>query len=137
MPNQPKALVIDDSLTNVAFMKAALDAFEIPYDVALTGLEAVSLLSEGNYIAVLLDYHMPGMDGAEILDWINTNLNKRPFVVVVTADDGSQVRTKFGELGCDAYIVKPIAITTLFEALAPIIGKKKDDQASSKSIACN
>ena len=58
---------------------------------------------------VLLDISLPGMDGAEVLQWVRSqeSLSSLP-VIALTAHAMSGDREKYLEMGFDEYVTKPI-----------------------------
>lgn len=54
---------------------------------------------------VLMDLHMPGADGAEIMRWLK-QLRNPPVVFMVTSDDSPEARTRCLRAGADAFLVK-------------------------------
>lgn len=58
---------------------------------------------------LLLDIHMPKVDGMEVLKRIKGNeaTRKIPIIVITTTDDPLEIE-KCYELGCNSYIVKPV-----------------------------
>lgn len=131
--SHPKALIVDDNEVNVTVLRCALETLDVPFDIAMSGPEALERLQSGRYAVVLLDYHMPDMDGAEVLDWMNANLDERPAVIVVTADARNEIRLKFEALGCDGFVTKPISLSVLVPALSPVMNKKIRDDARRTS----
>lgn len=63
---------------------------------------------------LLLDMHLPGVSGTEVLDQVR-NLRRRPAVVVVTADDA--MRAAAQERGVEAFLVKPFEVPELVAAV--------------------
>lgn len=116
-PDGPVALIVDDNDLNVALFEAMLNAFGWRTHVAKSGMTAFARLADNDYAAVLLDYHMPGVKGDMVLEWMNENLGRRPPVIVVTADDSETTRERFESLDCNAFLVKPIRVVDMRETL--------------------
>jgi len=116
-PDGPVALIVDDNDLNVALFEAMLNAFGWQAHVAKSGMTALSRLAGKDYSAVLLDYHMPGVKGDMVLEWMNENLGVRPPVIVVTADDSDATRERFEALDCNAFLVKPVRVIDMRETL--------------------
>ena len=60
-------------------------------------------------LLLMLDLNMPGMDGVEVLKVLKADpvLSVIPVIVLTTTDDGREVSRCY-ELGCNAYVVKPV-----------------------------
>jgi len=72
---------------------------------ATTGLEAVTLVKALKPQLLLLDLHMPGMDGVEALKQIVPM--KTTAVVIMTADADPVKAREVMEIGANGYILKP------------------------------
>jgi CheY-like chemotaxis protein len=120
-PEGPVALIVDDNDLNVALFQAMLNAFGWRTDVAKSGMTAFARLTTDSYSAVLLDYHMPGVKGDMVLEWMNENLPARPPVIVVTADDSDAARERFNTLDCNAYLIKPIRVVEMRDTLERVV----------------
>src|SRR3954462_12710312 len=60
-----KILLVDDRLPNLVALKAILEGLDLDLIEVQSGDDALSLLLEIEFAAVLLDVQMPGMDGFE------------------------------------------------------------------------
>lgn len=70
---------------------------------------------------ILLDLHMPKMDGLEVLEHIRGDEElKNLLVVVLTTSKAEEDRVKSYDLGVNAYIVKPIGLENFSEAIRAI-----------------
>jgi CheY-like chemotaxis protein len=74
-------------------------------------------LSEAAYL-LLLDIHMPKVDGTEVLQQIKGDaaLRNLPVVMLSTTDDPREVE-RCHALGCNSYIVKPVDYDKFAEAI--------------------
>ncbi len=83
-----------------------------------SGREALTLLREGEYDALLLDLNLPDMDGSEILRSLH---HQRPpalkRVLVVTGDARPARVREAAELGADGVISKPVSLAVIRSAL--------------------
>lgn len=107
-----KILVVDDS----ALMRRVLcdiinsDTRFRVVNIAGNGLEALNLLTQNQYDAVVLDVNMPRMNGIELLRELKKR-NMRPKIMMASTDtmDGAQVTMESLELGAIDFIHKPTA----------------------------
>jgi CheY-like chemotaxis protein len=77
----------------------------------------------GQATLVLLDISMPKIDGIEVLRRIKTDPATRaiPVYMLTTTDNPLEIERCF-ELGCNAYVTKPIAYTAFIEAIQRLCG---------------
>ncbi len=105
-----RVLVVDDTPTNRLLMRALLKGQAGRVVEAQNGSEALERLEEEPFDLVLLDIHMPVMNGRETLERIRGS--DRPWrdvrVIALTADAAPGDRERYLELGMDGYAAKPI-----------------------------
>ena len=71
------------------------------------GLAAIRALGSDTFDLVILDWHVPGISGRDVLDWIRERETALP-VVFATAAAGEFEAAAILELGADDYVVKPL-----------------------------
>jgi len=91
-------------------------------DIAGDGREAVEAIQRQPYDVILMDVQMPEMDGVEATQYIRQVIPKpqQPFIVALTANALQGDRERYLGFGMDAYLSKPIEISTLIELLSQI-----------------
>jgi CheY-like chemotaxis protein len=88
-------------------------------EIVDNGAEAVARASEGNWALVLMDLHMPGMDGTETTRLIRERLEGRPLpIVALTASVRSEDRERCLAAGMDDFLTKPVRRDDLRACLA-------------------
>jgi len=117
-------LVVDDVLLNREFIKAMLSEVEgLDMDFAGNGLEAVEKFKKepDRFSLILMDIHMPEMDGLEATRVIrkldNEYAKKIPIIALTAATKESEVR-KCVDAGMDDFIVKPMSYDDLIVMVA-------------------
>lgn len=103
-------LVVDDDALNLRMASHILSAEHMRVSCLKSGEEAIKFLRENSPDLILLDIHMPGMDGFETIAELKKDeaLADIP-VIFLTADDDSSAETKGLELGAMDFIKKPFA----------------------------
>jgi class 3 adenylate cyclase len=105
----PRLLVVDDTLQNVKLLRDLLSAKGYDVLTAASGAEALALIEQQRPDLVLLDVVMPGMSGYEVCRRLRENPATTMLpVVMVTALDPGDERTKGIEAGADDFLTKPI-----------------------------
>lgn len=123
-----KILVVDDASSARMRVKRTLAVFQdLEFEEAANGEDALSLLEffENAYDLVLLDWHMPRMDGPEVLRQMKEKNIAIP-VVMITSEHHKDMVVQALLLGVRSYVVKPYedaALQHKVEELARSIGK--------------
>lgn len=134
---QPRILVVDDNETNRTVLLTLLSHLGVDGKFAADGREAVTLWEQERWDAILMDIHMPGMDGIEasrtIRDRERQTGRPRTPIIAVTASVLSHERTLYSDAGMDGLIPKPIEIVKLVETMTRIFAQPaaKEDRASA------
>ena len=81
----------------------------------------------GPFKLLLLDCRMPGMDGFQVAERIKATGYDGVPLLMLTSDDLKIELARVGELGLDAYLVKPVRRLELFEAIAAAIARHSAD----------
>jgi PAS domain S-box-containing protein len=122
-------LVADDIELNREIVLALLAGTGAAIDCAEDGKGAVEKFTgnPGAYDLLLMDLHMPGMDGFEATRRIRASglegARSVP-IIAVTADTGGEVVTKCLEAGMNAHIGKPVDFGELTKTIARHLAKK-------------
>jgi signal transduction histidine kinase/CheY-like chemotaxis protein len=105
-----RLLVVEDNVANLKVAVRMVEKLGYRADVAANGAEAVQVLNDVHYDAVLMDCHMPEMDGFDATREIRRNEPKGRHtpVIAMTAGALSGDRERCLAAGMDDYITKPI-----------------------------
>jgi len=120
---KPRLLVVEDNEVNARMAIMMLEKHGYPADIASDGEEAVDRFASGAYDGVLMDCHMPRMDGYEAtraireIESSTTWLRPRCRIIAMTANVMSGERERCLEAGMDDYVSKPLRAKPLTEAL--------------------
>ncbi len=112
-------LVADDNPVNLLVMQDMLANVGFAVDTANNGLDAVNMAQRGNYAAILMDCHMPVMDGLEAARAIRTNLSETPDlpIIAITANVTDGYRETCLAAGMTDYLSKPFKMNQLVDML--------------------
>ena len=125
-------LIVDDNINNRTILKTMLQLKNIHFDEAANGIEALQfLMTKQAYDVILMDYHMPVMDGIETIRKIRENfseLDKDPAIILLhsSADDEKLIRA-CEELHVSQRLLKPIKIQEMFHALSHLFIKDETE----------
>jgi PAS domain S-box-containing protein len=136
-------LIVDDNPTNRDIIKGFLRHHGVRFDEAANGREAcekiTAQIKAGNpYDIMLIDYHMPEMDGLETIRYCNSNpkISPAPEIVLLSSDDVTLKREMLTKLKVNRYLFKPIFQENLIRLLNEIVADKsglQEQRATEKS----
>jgi len=125
VPARPlRLLVAEDNDINRLLSEAMLRKLGHVPVMVVDGEKAVEEAASGSYDAILMDLHMPGLDGFQAIRQIRTDersSGRAPVpVLIVTADVMKDARDKATEVGAAGYLTKPLSVEAISDALAEI-----------------
>ena len=102
----PRVLIVDDSRTLAGLLKKAFDAHGYRTETALSGRNAIEAFQKAPYDLVILDYHLPDMQGDALLKDFR---QQRPDTVciMITTDPRPDLALQWMRQGAAAYARKP------------------------------
>jgi len=113
-----RVLVVDDNTINQSLMKHLLLQWNIDFNIAHNGLEAVEYLKTQKCDLVLMDIQMPQMDGYEATRKIREELQLDIPIIAMTAHALAGERERCLSRGMNEYISKPIKEEELFKLIS-------------------
>jgi CheY-like chemotaxis protein len=119
-----RVLVVDDNAINRKVTVAVLGGLGCEADIARNGAEAIASLEKGTYDVVLMDCHMPEIDGYEATRIIRRDEQAggpRLPIVGLSAQALPEHRQQALVAGMDDYLVKPVVKQTLRRALVAVL----------------
>jgi signal transduction histidine kinase/ActR/RegA family two-component response regulator len=114
-----RLLVVDDNEVNRIIACAQLNMLGLEPDQAEDGLQAVEMASRATYDLILMDVHMPVLDGIEATRRIRAiDRYRNTPIIAVTADAFTADRQRVLDAGMSDHLAKPLPTQQLHEALA-------------------
>ncbi|HTC90129.1 MAG TPA: response regulator, partial [Bryobacteraceae bacterium] len=118
----PRVLVVDDHPENRDWLMKLLTAIGFSVRVAANGEAAIQEWSEWSPGLILMDVHMPVMDGLEATRRIKANPGgKETAIVVLTASALDQDRSAVSKSGADDFVAKPCREDELLEKMRGLL----------------
>lgn len=116
-----RTLIVDDNKINRRVLSELLTAWGIPHEETSSAQEALCRLLEAHhqgrpFHVLLLDHHMPGMSGEQLVEFLSGHTYLRETAIVMLSSFGS--RDRFANLGVTAFLTKPIRAEELRQAFA-------------------
>jgi signal transduction histidine kinase/CheY-like chemotaxis protein len=116
-------LLVEDNPMNVLVAKTYLKRWGAIIDVAENGLEALEKLDVNKHRLVLMDLHMPVMDGYEATQKMRAKGVTIP-IVALTANLPKEVEEQAKQVGIDDVVVKPFLPDELYRKVLHYVGGK-------------
>jgi two-component system, cell cycle response regulator DivK len=117
-------LIVEDNPKNLKLVRDVLQVRGYRTIEAGTGEEGVQLAREQQPALVLMDIHLPGINGVEAFRELRADPTTRAIpVVAVTASVMAQERTKVMAAGFDGFQGKPISVRELLETIRQVLDK--------------
>ncbi|MEJ2088223.1 MAG: ATP-binding protein [Gammaproteobacteria bacterium] len=114
--DQRRILVAEDNPINQQLTLELLQRRGAEVHIAENGREAVRRATETDYDAILMDIHMPELDGLEAATILRNQALEVP-IIAVSADALAGSRAAAIDAGCNDYVTKPIDFDTLLLTL--------------------
>jgi len=119
--HKAKVLVVEDIALNQLLVKTLLDDFGFEHDIADDGKIAIEKLQSKSYDIILMDLHMPGMNGFEATDYIRNKMNSQIPIIALTADVTTADLKKCTDVGMNDYISKPLDEKLLYKKIIEVV----------------
>ncbi len=128
-------LLVEDTITNQEIVQGLLKHSGIRIDVANNGKEAVAAHDKnpGKYELILMDIHMPVMDGYEASRLVREKDKEIP-IIALTANAMKEDIVRTQKAGMNSYLSKPIDVEKFYETLLQYI-RVKDHDAGQAPVA--
>lgn len=130
-------LIVDDNKNNRTILEQILLLNNIETTQARNGIEALELLESGKkYDAILMDYHMPFLDGVETVRNIRNSFDngeeETPVILLHSSSDDEKIIEACRELHIKQRLVKPIKINDIHQALSRLSKQNQQDTGQSQ-----
>lgn len=119
-----KLLYVEDVSSNRFLMEAYCKLWNIDLRTVETGNEAVEMLKKEKYDLILLDLHMPDMNGFEAFDLFKATVDNLPPVIAISADISESTEQKIAESGLQGFVSKPVDFDDLNRRMKNLIPQK-------------
>jgi signal transduction histidine kinase/CheY-like chemotaxis protein/HPt (histidine-containing phosphotransfer) domain-containing protein len=135
-----RALVVDDHATNREILAAQLGSWGMEVSVASTGAQALEILqrqADDPFDVLLLDMHMPGMDGLTVARTVQaTPALNDPAVIMLSSIAATVARSEWREAGISAWLTKPVRQRQLQGSLVTVLTGRRAGQTGSTQSVC-
>ena len=108
--------MVEDEPKVASAMRRGLRRYGYAVDISAHGVDALSMATEYDYDAIVLDLMIPGIDGVDVCTELRARRRWAP-VLMLTARGSVQDRIRGLDAGADDYLVKPFAFGELLARL--------------------
>jgi two-component system, sensor histidine kinase and response regulator len=125
-----RVLVVDDNQTNREIVQQHLQRWGMLADAAEDGLQGMDMMhlavaQAAPYEIILLDHHMPGLDGIEIARRVRADAELRRSLLIMLSSrdlrDASETHSKLFE----AYLTKPVRQAFLYSSISRVVSREE------------
>ena len=106
-----RILVIDDDRRILKIIRSALEEEGYVVEAAVDGQQGLERAIRTRPALIVLDLHLPVIDGAAVADGLRALAGERPPIVLITADDRPEEQAR--RVGAYAYLRKPFELDDL------------------------
>ena len=126
-PMTKTVLIVEDNELNMKLFHDLLEAHGYQTLQTRDGMEALALAREHRPDLILMDIQLPEVSGLEVTKWLKDDDGLRDIPVVgVTAFAMKGDEERIREGGCEAYISKPISVSTFLETIRQFVGEAEE-----------
>ena len=133
-----RLLVADDQPANLTVLCRLLEKAGHHADTVDSGEDVLAALEDGRFDGVIIDLHMPGVSGLDVLKQVRVMeagaQQLTPFIVLSADATAATVRA-CEQAGARAFLTKPIAVNRLLDSLADIALGSSESQIKPAQIA--
>lgn len=133
-PPRLRVLAADDNPTNQKVVAAVLAPLNAKITLVEDGAACVEAWRTGEFDIILMDIHMPVMDGVEAARTIRaaeeSEQRRRTPIIAVTANALAHQVEEYLSAGMDGHIAKPIEVSKLYDAIEGAVANTRISRAA-------
>lgn len=116
-----KILIVDDTPANIQLLRVVCSKAGLTVETAENGQIAVDMATQTQYDIILMDMQMPVMDGYSATEELRKRGVTTP-IVALTGNALEEDRRRCFDVGCTAFLAKPVNIDNLIQLLQELHG---------------
>lgn len=126
--------LLEDDVSLGQLISAWLEDEGYECELFENGESLLAAIQEGSYDILMLDWVLPGMSGAEVLDWVRDNQGWNTPVLFVTQKDSQEDIVSALKRGADDYMVKPVQRAELIARIEALARRLQPASRTVKNI---
>ena len=133
-------LVIDDNRVNRSILTEQMTSWKFDYMECASGIEALAVMRDAcnrdiEIDLIILDYHMPGMSGADVAQSIQADPDLAGIpIVMLTSVDQTQDGKLFSSLGIQGHLTKPARSSALLETIVRVLQEHRAEPDEAPAV---
>ena len=118
-----RVLLVDDDNVILIRMQAAFEPTGAVIETASNGNKAVEIAEKSQPDLIVLDMMLPGRSGFLVLERIKSKKprNAKPFVIMITGNQGARHKMYAESLGVSEYLTKPVKMDKLISSAEKLL----------------
>src|SRR5258706_5336237 len=118
-----RILLVDDDTDVLSSMQAAFEPTGAVIETANNGNKAVELAEKNHPDLIVLDMMLPGRSGFLVLEKVKAKkpLNSKPYVIMITGNQGARHKMYAQSLGVSEYFNKPVKLDRLIASAEKLL----------------
>ncbi|MUP46061.1 PAS domain-containing hybrid sensor histidine kinase/response regulator [Gramella sp. BOM4] len=126
-----RLLVVEDNPINNLVISEYLKDWKINFDTVEDGQAAIAAVRKKKYDVILMDLHLPFIDGFEASSTIrNIDLEKQPVILALSASNKESIQNRLTRAGIDDFISKPFGPEDLHRILSNYVVSRQRGKAN-------
>ncbi|MBC7940230.1 MAG: response regulator [Chitinophagaceae bacterium] len=114
---RPRIAVLDDESAVRKAFERLMQSSGMSVKGFASGAEFIAGMQSDTWDCLILDLHMPGVNGFEVQEWLKASGSPLP-VIIITGHDTPSARARAVAGGACAYLLKPVDEKSLLGAIA-------------------
>ncbi len=131
-----RVLVVDDNPTNRFIFQEQLTSWGFDTSVTSSGRDGIQAATSAALVAkpfdlILLDHHMPGMDGEDVLRTLRQSAEcaNTPVIILTSILENASLERCQNELSLDGWMTKPAGSSALLDKIATVVSESSQRQS--------
>lgn len=136
-----RVLIVDDNAINRSILTEQMTSWQFDSAAVDSGMDAIAVMRAADQSGlsidcVILDYHMPQMNGGDVVKAMKEDptIPNLPIVMLTSVNETEDKKT-FSSLGIQGHLVKPARSSMLLEMLIEVLQEKQERDASAVSAS--